>query len=138
MLEQKISELTAAVVALTAAMQAGLPTAASVAAVAPQTFAAPAAAPPANGMPGGPFGAPAAAPVAAPPTFAPPASGAPFADVNGCTKYAMESYPTFEAKGKPELITQIITHLCGSGNINDLPVAKYGEFYALVEQQKSL
>lgn len=135
-LETKIEALTAAVLALTAQMQGQAP--APVAPPAPPAPPAPTFAPPAaplaNGMPGGPFTAPAAAPVAPP-----AAPGAPFNDLTGCTKYAMDAYTALEAKGagRGEVVTQVITHLCGSGSINDLPPVKYPEFYTIVEQQKA-
>jgi Tfp pilus assembly protein FimV len=149
MLETRIAELTAAIVALTAQLQGqAAPVAAAPAAApatpapAPAAFAAPAAAPAAaaplaNGMPGGPFTAPAAA---AAPAFTPAAAGAPFTDLAGCTKYAMDSYAMLEAKGagRGEVVTQLIQHLCGSNSINDLPVAAYPSFYTELEKQKAL
>lgn len=141
MLESKIEALTLAVAALTAAMtaQTGAPIVAQQAAqAAPASFAPPTTPALTNGMPGGPF-PPQAAPVVAAPSFAPPAApGAPFTDLAGCTKYAMAAFEVLSGKGKPELVTQLIQHLCGSNSINDLPTTKYGEFYTLVEQQKAL
>lgn len=138
MLETKIEALTAAVLALTAQLQGQAAPVPAPVAAAPAAFAAPAAAPLANGMPGGPFAAPAAAPAAA--SFAPPAGGAPFTDLAGCTKYAMDSYAALEAKGagRGEVVTQLIQHLCGSNSINDLPVAAYANFYTELEKQKAL
>lgn len=141
MLEQKIEALTAALNANTQALHAMLqgagPAAPVAAPVAPPAPAASVVTALPNGMPGGPFGAPAA--VAAPPAFAPPAApGAPFTDLTGCTKYAMEAFAILEAKGagKGEVVTQLIQHLCGSGSINDLPATQYPAFYAELEKQK--
>ena len=147
-LEQKIEALTAALLANTAALQGQASSTvaqaapAPVAQAAPAAFAAPALA---NGMPGGPFGTPAAAPAPAAfaafaaPTPAAPA-GAPFSDLPGCTKYAMEAFGLLEAKapGRGEVITQLIQHLCGTASINDLTPAHYPAFYAELEKQKAL
>lgn len=128
-LEVKIESLTIAIIALTAAMAGQAPKAPT---------APPAAVPLANGMPGGPFGTQ-APPAAAPPAFAAPAApGAPFHDLAGITKYATDTYYAMEAKGvgRGEVITHFVRHLCGSGSVNDLPVAKYPDFFAEMERQK--
>lgn len=148
MLEQKIEALTAAVIALTAQMagQTGIAVTGQTPVVTPPSFPAPtnaAAAPGAlpNGMPGGPFGAQPTAPAVTPPSFAPSAApGAPFADLKGCTDYAMAAYAALEAKGpgRGEIVTQLIKHLCGSNSINDLKSELYPAFYAELEKQKAL
>lgn len=140
MLEQKIEALTASVNQLIQCFTQVISAPASVAPLAPAVppaFGQPAALP--NGMPGGPFAAPAA--VAAPVAFAPPAApGAPFSDLNGCTKYAMAVYEFLEAKapGRGAVVAQLIQHLCGSGSISDLPAAQYLNFYNESEKQKAL
>ena len=93
-----------------------------------------------NGMPGGPFGTqPAPVVAAANPFAAPAAPGAPFGDLVGATKYAVDTYHALEAKqaGRGEVITQLIRHLCGSDAIDALPAAAYPEFYAQLEKQKA-
>lgn len=133
-LESKIDVLTAAVVALTAALQAQQQTA-----VVPQ--AAPVAPAPAPVAPQAPaFTAP-AAPVAPPmpalPSFAPPApaapAGAPFTDLAGLVKYATESYAALGPKG--EMIGQVMAQL-GHDNINNIRPDQYGAFYQAVEALK--
>jgi hypothetical protein len=135
-LEQKIEVLTAAVMALTAAMSSQ-PSQASttLANVAPAATQFPAPGPLPNGMPGGPFGAqPAASPAFA---AAVASNGCPFTDLIGCTKYAMDTYYALEAKaaGKGAIIGQLVQYLCGSGSINDLPVAQYPAFYTEMQNQ---
>lgn len=145
MLEQKIEALTAAVMALTAQV-VGLNQAASPALAQPApTFSAPApqATPsfggaPAgltNGMPGGPsFGGAPVQPVA------PTGPVAPFSDQKGMADYTMSVFGAIEQKrpGTGEaLVNSLLTHLCGSASINDLPAAKYGEFYAEMERQRA-
>ena len=133
-LEAKIEALTAAVVALTAKLEAGAAPAAPVviaapAPSAPQTFTAPAPAPvpPAPVMPAPPsFGAP--APVAAAP------AGAPFSDPKGLIDYVMTSYKTLGPQ-KGAQIQTVLTSM-GYGNINDVKPEHYGALFAGVEALK--
>lgn len=133
-LESKIEALTAAVVALTAKLEAGAAPAAPVviaapAPSAPQTFTAPAPAPaaPAPVMPAPPsFVAP--APVAAAP------AGAPFSDPKGLIDYVMTSYKTLGPQ-KGAQIQTVLTSM-GYGNINDVKPEHYGQLYAGVEALK--
>ncbi len=126
-LESKIEALTAAVVALTAKLEAGAAPAAPVviaapAPSAPQTFTAPA---PAPVMP-------------APPSFVAPASaapaGAPFSDPKGLIDYVMTSYRTLGPQ-KGAQIQTVLTSM-GYGNINDVKPEHYGQLYAGVEALK--
>ena len=127
-LEAKIEALTAAVVALTAKLEAGAAPAAPVviaapAPSAPQTFTAP---------------APVAPVMPAPPSFVAPApaapAGAPFSDPKGLIDYVMNSY---KALG-PQKGAQIQTVLTGMGygNINDVKPEHYGALFAGVEALK--
>ena len=135
-LESKIEALTAAVVALTAKLEAGAAPAAPVviaapAPSAPQTFTAPAPAPapaaPAPVMPAPPrFVAP--APVAAAP------AGAPFSDPKGLIDYVMTSYKTLGPQ-KGAQIQTVLTSM-GYGNINDVKPEHYGALFAGVEALK--
>lgn len=131
-LEAKIEALTAAVVALTAKLEAGATPAAPVviaapAPSAPQTFTAPAPAAPAPVMPAPPsFVAP--APVAAAP------AGAPFSDPKGLIDYVMTSYKTLGPQ-KGAQIQTVLTSM-GYGNINDVKPEHYGQLYAGVEALK--
>ena len=133
-LEAKIEALTAAVVALTAKLEAGAAPAAPVviaapAPSAPQTFTAPAPAPaaPAPVMPAPPsFVAP--APVAAAP------AGAPFSDPKGLIDYVMTSYKTLGPQ-KGAQIQTVLTSM-GYGNINDVKPEHYGALFAGVEALK--
>lgn len=134
-LESKIEALTAAVVALTAKLEAGAAPAAPVviaapAPSAPQTFTAPApVAPvaPAPVMPAPPsFVAP--APVAAAP------AGAPFSDPKGLIDYVMTSYKTLGPQ-KGAQIQTVLTSM-GYGNINDVKPEHYGALFAGVEALK--
>ena len=129
-LEAKIEALTAAVVALTAKLEAGAAPAAPVviaapAPSAPQTFTAPAPVAPVVAMP-------------APPSFVAPApaapAGAPFSDPKGLIDYVMTSY---KALG-PQKGAQIQTVLTGMGygNINDVKPEHYGALFAGVEALK--
>ena len=129
-LEAKIEALTAAVVALTAKLEAGAAPAAPVviaapAPSAPQTFTAPAPVAPVVAMP-------------APPSFVAPApaapAGAPFSDPKGLIDYVMNSY---KALG-PQKGAQIQTVLTGMGygNINDVKPEHYGALFAGVEALK--
>lgn len=142
-LEQKIDTLMVMIGNLSSQMAGQAPPTASAtvaqAAIVSPTFGAPPAL--ANGMPGGPFGAQPAAvvpPVVA--AFTPQVAGAPFGDLVGCTKYAVDAHAAMEAKGpgRGEIITQLIQHLCGSGSINDLPTTAYPAFYTEMEKQKAL
>lgn len=133
-LEAKIEALTAAVVALTAKLEAGAAPAAPVviaapAPSAPQTFTAPTPAPaaPAPVMPAPPsFVAP--APVAAAP------AGAPFSDPKGLIDYVMTSYKTLGPQ-KGAQIQTVLTSM-GYGNINDVKPEHYGALFAGVEALK--
>lgn len=131
-LEAKIEALTAAVVALTAKLEAGAAPAAPVviaapAPSAPQTFTAPAPAAPAPVMPAPPsFAAP--APVAAAP------AGAPFSDPKGLIDYVMTSYKTLGPQ-KGAQIQTVLTSM-GYGNINDVKPEHYGALFAGVEALK--
>jgi len=131
-LEAKIETLTAAVVALTAKLEAGAAPAAPVviaapAPSAPQTFTAPAPAAPAPVMPAPPsFVAP--APVAAAP------AGAPFSDPKGLIDYVMTSYKTLGPQ-KGAQIQTVLTSM-GYGNINDVKPEHYGALFAGVEALK--
>lgn len=151
-IESKIEANTAALVALTAAIGALVGMNASPPAQvaptqqpqatpsfggapaqpAPSFGGAPAALP--NGMPGGPsFGAPVVPAVPAGPV-------APFADQKGLADYTMTAFTAIEQKrpGTGEaLVNALLSHLCGSASINDLPAAKYGEFYAEMERQRA-
>ena len=134
-LEAKIEALTAAVVALTAKLEAGATPAAPVviaapAPSAPQTFTmplVPAPAAPAPVMPAPPsFVAP--APVAAAP------AGAPFSDPKGLIDYVMTSYKTLGPQ-KGAQIQTVLTSM-GYGNINDVKPEHYGALFAGVEALK--
>ena len=131
-LEAKIEALTAAVVALTAKLEAGAAPAAPVviaapAPSAPQTFTAPAPVAPAPVMPAPPsFVAP--APVAAAP------AGAPFSDPKGLIDYVMSSYKALGPQ-KGAQIQTVLTAL-GYGNINDVKPEHYGQLFAGVEALK--
>lgn len=136
-LESKIEALTAAVVALTAKLEAGAAPAAPVviaapAPSAPQTFTAPAPAAPAPAAP---------APVMpAPPSFVAPApvaaapAGAPFSDPKGLIDYVMTSYKTLGPQ-KGAQIQTVLTSM-GYGNINDVKPEHYGALFAGVEALK--
>lgn len=129
-LESKIEALTAAVVALTAKLEAGAAPAAPVviaapAPSAPQTFTAPAPVVPAPVMP-------------APPSFVAPAptapAGAPFSDPKGLIDYVMTSYKTLGPQ-KGAQIQTVLTSM-GYGNINDVKPEHYGALFAGVEALK--
>ena len=129
-LESKIEALTAAVVALTAKLEAGAAPAAPVviaapAPSAPQTFTAPAPAAPAPVMP-------------APPSFVAPApaapAGAPFSDSKGLIDYVMTSYKTLGPQ-KGAQIQTVLTSM-GYGNINDVKPEHYGALFDGVEALK--
>jgi 2-oxoglutarate dehydrogenase E2 component (dihydrolipoamide succinyltransferase) len=140
-LEAKIEALTAAVVALTAQLQAG-----NVAAPAP---VAPTPAPVVQAAPApvaaAPVAAPAPAPVAAapampaPPTFVAPApalapTGAPFSDPKGLIDYVMGAYKALGPQ-KGAMIQGVLTGL-GYQNINDVKPEHYGQLHAGVEALK--
>ena len=128
-LELKIEALTAAVVALTAKLEAGnVAVAAPVAqavepAPAPVVVAAPA---PAPAMP-------------APPTFVPPApapapTGAPFSDGKGLIEYVMAAYKALGPQ-KGAQIQTVLTNLAYT-NISDVKPEHYAALYAGVEALK--
>ena len=129
-LEAKIEALTAAVVALTAKLEAGAAPAAPVviaapAPSAPQTFTAPAPVAPVVAMP-------------APPSFVAPApvapAGAPFSDPKGLIDYVMNSYKALGPQ-KGAQIQTVLTSM-GYGNINDVKLEHYGALFAGVEALK--
>ena len=129
-LEAKIEALTAAVVALTAKLEAGAAPAAPVviaapAPSAPQTFTAPAPVAPVVAMP-------------APPSFVAPApaapAGAPFSDPKGLIDYVMNSYKALGPQ-KGAQIQTVLTSM-GYGNINDVKPEHYGALSAGVEALK--
>ena len=132
-LEAKIEALTAAVVALTAQLQAGnvaapapvAPTPAPVVQAAPLVQPAPVVAP---AMPAPPvFVAPA-------PVAAPAASGAPFTDPKGLIDYVMGAYKALGPQ-KGAMIQGVLTGL-GYQNINDVKPEHYGQLHAGVEALK--
>lgn len=128
-IEQKISELTAAVTALTAALnqRAGattVPQAPAPVAAAPQ-FTAPA---PAPTMPALPTFA------AAPAPAAPVTQAAPFADGPGLIAYVMGAYKEM-GPTKGAQIQGVLTGL-GYQNINDVKPEHYGSLYQGVEALK--
>ena len=129
-IEQKISELTAAVTALTAALvqRAGVSNV-------PQTPVsvnpAPVAAP-APTMPTLPnFGLQAQAPA---PAAAAPVQGAPFTDGPGLIQYVMGAYKEM-GPTKGAQIQGVLTQL-GYNNINDVKPEHYGSLYQGVEALK--
>ena len=128
-IEKTISDLTAAVTALTAALnqRAGATTVAQApapVAAAPQ-FTAPA---PAPTMPALPTFA------AAPAPAAPVAAGAPFADGPGLIAYVMGAYKEM-GPTKGAQIQGVLTTL-GYQNINDVKPDHYGSLYQGVEALK--
>ena len=127
-IEQKISELTAAVTALTAALvqRAGAPTVPQAAAPVAQQFA-PAVAPAPTAMPTLPT-------FAAAPTPAAPVQGAPFTDGAGLIAYVMAAYKEM-GPTKGAQIQGVLTGL-GYQNINDVKPEHYGALYQGVEALK--
>jgi len=128
-IEKTISDLTAAVTALTAALnqRAGATTVAQApapVAAAPQ-FTAPA---PAPTMPALPTFA------AAPAPAAPVAQAAPFADGQGLIAYVMGAYKEM-GPTKGAQIQGVLTTL-GYANINDVKPEHYGSLYQGVEALK--
>lgn len=131
-IEQKISELTAAVTALTAALnqRAGAPIVPQAAAPVTQQFAPQTAAAPAPTMPTLPnFGLQAQAP-------APAAAvqGAPFTDGAGLIAYVMGAYKEM-GPTKGAQIQGVLTGL-GYQNINDVKPEHYGSLFQGVETLK--
>ena len=131
-IEQKISELTAAVTALTAALNqraggAGAPIVQQAAAPVAQQFAAPQ--PPAaqQQMPALPTFAPA-------PAAAAPVQGAPFTDGQGLIAYVMGAYKDM-GPTKGALIQGVLTQM-GYQNINDVKPEHYGSLFQGVEALK--
>ena len=129
-IEQKISELTAAVTALTAALvqRAGASTVPQAAAPVAQQFA-PAVAPAPTAMPALPTFAAAPTPAAAAPV-----QGAPFTDGQGLIAYVMAAYKDM-GPTKGALIQGVLTGL-GYQNINDVKPEHYGSLYQGVEALK--
>ena len=133
-IEQKISELTAAVTALTAALNqraggAGAPIVQQAAAPVTQQFAPQTAAAPAPTMPTLPTFA--AAPT---PTPAAAVQGAPFTDGAGLIAYVMGAYKEM-GPTKGALIQGVLTQL-GYQNINDVKPEHYGSLFQGVEALK--
>jgi hypothetical protein len=134
-LELKIEALTAAVVALTAKLEAGnVAVAAPVAQAAePAPVVTPVVAAPA------PVVAPAPA-MPAPPTFVAPApapapTGAPFSDGKGLIEYVMASYKALGPQ-KGAAIQTVLTNLAYT-NISDVKPEHYAALYAGVEALKA-
>ena len=129
-IEQKISELTAAVTALTAALvqRAGASTVLQAAAPVAQQFA-PAVAPAPTAMPTLPTFA--AAPT---PTPAAAVQGAPFTDGAGLIAYVMGAYKEM-GPTKGALIQGVLTQM-GYQNVNDVKPEHYGALYQGVEALK--
>ena len=130
-IEKHLSDLTAAVTALTAALnqRAGATTVPQAAAPVAQQFAAPVAAPaPAPTMPALPTFA------AAPAPAAPVAQAAPFADGPGLIAYVMGAYKEM-GPTKGAQIQGVLTTL-GYQNINDVKPEHYGSLYQGVEALK--
>ena len=135
-LELKIEALTAAVVALTAKLEAG-----NVAVAAPVAQAVePAPAPVVAPVVAAPAPAPAPAPaMPAPPTFVPPApapapTGAPFSDGKGLIEYVMAAYKALGPQ-KGAQIQTMLTNLAYT-NISDVKPEHYAALYAGVEALK--
>ena len=130
-IEKTISDLTAAVTALTAALnqRAGATTVAQAPAPVAATpqFTAPVAAP-APAMPTLPTFA------AAPAPAAPVAAAAPFADGPGLIAYVMGAYKEM-GPTKGAQIQGVLTTL-GYANINDVKPEHYGSLYQGVEALK--
>lgn len=127
-IEKTISDLTAAVTALTVALnqRAGATTVPQAAAPVAQQFAAPVAAP-APAMPTLPtFAAPAPA--------APVAQAAPFADGPGLIAYVMGAYKEM-GPTKGAQIQGVLTQL-GYQTINDVKPEHYGSLFQGVEALK--
>jgi hypothetical protein len=144
MLEQKIAELTAAVVALTQTIQQAQVNLAAPAAAVQQAAQAvvPSAAapngfvPPAAAVPAPPDEAPQMPPAPsfmAPPA-APPIANVPFTDAKGLIAYAMDAYNSLGA-AKAAGLQNILVSL-GHQNINDVRADQYPAFYQAVEALK--
>lgn len=130
-IEQKISELTAAVTALTAALvqRAGVSNVPQTpVSVNPAPVAAPQQAPAAQPQ------MPALPTFAAAPTPAAPVQGAPFTDGQGLIAYVMGAYKEMGAT-KGAGIQGVLTQL-GYQNINDVKPEHYGALYQGVEALK--
>ena len=130
-IEQKISELTAAVTALTAALvqRAGVSNVPQTpVSVNPAPVAAPQQAPAAQQQ------MPALPSFAAAPTPAAPVQGAPFTDGQGLIAYVMGAYKEMGAT-KGAGIQGVLTQL-GYQNINDVKPEHYGALYQGVEALK--
>ena len=133
-IEKTIRDLTAAVDALTAALNqraggAGVPTVPQAAAPVAQQIAAPQQQAPAAQMPALPTFAAAPAPAAAAPV-----QGAPFTDGPGLIQYVMGAYKDM-GPTKGALIQGVLTQL-GYSNINDVKPEHYGSLYQGVEALK--
>ena len=125
MLEQKIEQLTAAIVELTKVMQsqAGSP-AAPAPVVAPAPVAAPA--PVVEVAP--------AAPVVEVAPAAPAATAAPFSDVSGMIQYVMGAYKTLGPQKGAEI--QAVLSGLGYQNINEVKPEHFGALFAGIEALK--
>ena len=137
-LEAKIEALTAAVVALTAKLEAKAAPAANTV-----TISAAAPVPAAEYVVMAPVTVPepaarTAAAMPAPPSFVAPApvapAGAPFSDPKGLIDYVMNSYKALGPQ-KGAQIQTVLTSM-GYGNINDVKPEHYGALFAGVEALK--
>ena len=129
-IEQKISELTAAVTALTAALnqRAGAPTV-------PQATGAVTGGTALGTMPAAQAQMPTLPTFAAPaPAAAAPVQGAPFTDGPGLIQYVMGAYKDM-GPTKGALIQGVLTQL-GYNNINDVKPEHYGSLFQGVEALK--
>jgi len=139
-LEAKIEALTAAVVALTAKLDA-VPVAAVPPTPAAPTPSAPAPAPVESAAPAPAAASPSSAPVMPPPpTFqapaaAPAAAGAPFTDGKGLIDYVMSSYKVLGPQ-KGAQMQGVLTGL-GYQNINEVKPEHYAALYAGIEALKA-
>jgi hypothetical protein len=134
-LEAKIEALTAAVVALTAKLEA-TPVPAVPPTPAAPTPSAPAPAPVESAAPAPVAASPSKMPE--PPTFqapAAPAAGAPFTDGKGLIDYVMSSYKTLGPQ-KGVQMQGVLTGL-GYQNINDVKPEHYAALYAGIEALKA-
>lgn len=133
-IEAKIDSLTAAIVALTAALGNRTPTVAAAPVAAPVPVAAPA---PVPVMVAAPVAAPVAA-MPAPPTFmAPPSAApasAPFSDAKGLMDYVMSSYKALGPQKGAQI--QGVLGTLGVSTINEVRPEQYGALFSGVEALK--
>jgi hypothetical protein len=127
-IEAKIEALTAAVVALTAALGNRMPTVAAVATPVATPVAAPAPVAPTVAV----------VPMPAPPTFVapPPAApaGAPFSDPKGLMDYVMSSYKNLGPQKGAQI--QGVLGTLGVSTINEVRPEQYGALFSGVEALK--